>query len=693
MPEGFSFSWMASDGHNHKAPLLTPPDFEAVQREDGSWYRVPRMAGGSVPSPYSKAWYKEYLRTHGLPEYFLRPRHLAMLLDNEESEHLQVPNVPSPTLAVAPSRDYLQRRYSASPLWPQPGTKLYRLDSLSDGARAGLVRYHPGLLVKTFTYNVYVFPDAHLELRLPGEALDCQIVYEDDARWARFDDRTSVPSSYHQESTGLHILSHANQASTRDALIQAAVNEHALINPMEDIPGLGELTFLSEGERLEAQRRGYTSARQVSMARRRGDLAVGTGTNAGPLVVFRPDQAMLNPREQPSGAGAWRFLTSAGETSNAGLAAIQFGGSRGLPAYPSARQIRRLGQLFREAGRTDLTRQIDIVWVPGAVDDEIAIDPVLEEVAESEEEEEEEEEEDEKDEEDDEEADEESLSSTASLREASQMTLPYTDDGLIFDPTNNNGVRGGVYDQTGEWAEYQTTLRHGDRCITIDRSRAWYDTPEPHKLWCYSYRGWRKWPHAHSMDWKDKSKVNALNKHREQTHQRAKWPRVRGTKRPDYKKEEREFVMDYVKAAEGKRAGIPMEKLREDFHRRFLHRDRNDTGMQSLVDRLRTEYRLHGGLMARRKRGWRQTERSQASRGISRGSQPRGPRDGSLGPLFNSHAESQKRVQGEEQGEEQEQSEDQDESEPQEHSEVPSGDSEESEEESDEADKDIMIEL
>ena len=602
MPEGFAFSWLASDGHHHSAPLLTPPDFEAVQREDGSWYRVPRMTGDSVPISYSKAWFKEYLRTYGLPAYFLRPRHLSMLLDNQESEHLQVPNTPSPSLAVAPSRDYLQRRYFASALWPQAGTTTYRLESLSEGTRASLVRHHSALLVTKFTYNIFIHPDGHIELRMLDEALDCPTVSENDIHWIRYNEGAVVPSSYHQESTGLHALSHAHQSSSRDALIQAVVNQHAVVNPMEDIPGLGELTFLSEGDRLEAEGRGYASAHEVSMARRRGDLAVGTGTNAGPLVVFRPIAEMLNPRKQPQGPGAWRFLTSTGETSNAGLAAIQFGGSRGLPAYPSARQIRRLGEMFQEAGRTDLTRQIDIVWVPDAEDGEIAIDPFLEDAPESEEEQ-------------------ESSPSDVSTQHASAVTPPYTSDGLVFDPTNNNGVRGGVDDQTGEFAEYQTTLRHGGRSITIDRSRAWYGHPEPHKLWCYSHRGWRKWVHWHSMDWEDKSKVNALNKHREQTHQRARWPSLRAVKRPDYQLKEKKFVMGYIQESKGERSAIPMKKLTDEFHRRFIHRTRNDTGMQSLVDRLRTEYRLHGGLMARKKRGWKQREQSRKSRGLSLGSE------------------------------------------------------------------------
>ena len=648
MPEGFTFSWLASDGNYHSATLLTPPDFEAIQRADGSWYRVPRMTGDGMSSPYSKAWYKKYLRTHGLPDYFLRPRHLSMLIDNEESEHLQVPNAPSPTLALAPPREYLHIQYPGEAFWPEPSTATYRLEMLTGGARENLVRHHPGLAVTAFPYNVLVTPQGSIELRLLDEPIDCPTFSEDDVHWLRFNEGAVVPSSCHQESTGLHPLSHANQLSNRDALIQAAINEHAVLNPMEDIPGLGELVFLSEGDWQEAQRRGYASAQEVSMARRRGDLSVGTGTNAGPLVVFRPDPEMLNPREQPSGPGAWRFLTSAGDTSNARLAAIQFGGSRGLPAYPSARQIRRLGRLFEEDGRTNLALEIDIVWVPGAEDADGEADPFLDESAESEEVEEEE----------DMTQSDQPASSAISLAQLLSTRLQYTNDGLLRDPANNNGVRGGTYDQTGEWAQYQTGLRR-DRVVTIDRSRAWYDHPEPHKFWCYSHRGWRKWKYWQTMDWKDKSHVSALNKHREQTHKRAGWPSLRADKRPDYKLPERKFVMDYVEAAKGQRSSIPTEKLTDEFHRRFPDRPRNDTGMQSLVDRLRKEYQSHGGLASRRKRGWRQQELSQASRGVSLGSQLRVPTGGVLGPLFDERVESEEPENGgePEQSEEPEESE------------------------------------
>lgn len=76
------------------------------------------------------------------------------------------------------------------------------------------------------------------------------------------------------------------RSATYNDRIQFARNSHAIINPMEDIAGLGELAFLSEADRVEANRRGYPTARDVSMARRHGVFTVGEGPNAGPVVVF-----------------------------------------------------------------------------------------------------------------------------------------------------------------------------------------------------------------------------------------------------------------------------------------------------------------------------------------------------------------------------------------------------------------------
>jgi hypothetical protein len=514
-----------------------------------------------------------------------------MLFDDDEPEHLQQANAASAPLDMPLPRNYLETIHPAEALWPEPGHSTYRLEGLSSERRANLVRHNPAVGIANFPYNVFVFPQGNIQLRSLREVHDLPSISEANVSWVPYNDGSVVPSSYHQERTGTHPLSVVNQSSDREALVQEAVNSHAIVNPMEDIPGLGRLLFLSEEDQQEAARRGYATPYDVSMARRRGDLAVGTGTNAGPIVVFWPDLENLNPVDDPQGPGAWRFLTSDGETSNANLATINFGGSRGLPARPSAGQIRRLGQLFVQEGHTNLAADIDLVWVPGAEDEDDEVDMVLSS-------------------EDEEDGEEEPQTVSSDIR----RSPGHNPDGLLVDPTNNGGIHGGEHDQTGEWPEYQTMTRLGGRTITIDRSRTWFKCPEPHKLWCYSEKGWTKWLHANDMDWTDKEKVRDLNKHREQTHGRAHWPALRAEKRVDYTRKELEHVMDLVKAADGKR--LKMEgKLANEFYLRFPLRAQSNTGLQSLYDRLKREYKDHDGLKPRNPRGWSKKQQSRAARG------------------------------------------------------------------------------
>jgi hypothetical protein len=69
---------------------------EAVQRADGTWFRTRRLINNQNPVPYSEQWYAEYLHHFGLPTYFLRGMHLAMMNDNLEPSRLGMHNAPSP---------------------------------------------------------------------------------------------------------------------------------------------------------------------------------------------------------------------------------------------------------------------------------------------------------------------------------------------------------------------------------------------------------------------------------------------------------------------------------------------------------------------------------------------------------------------------------------------------------------------
>lgn len=617
-PEGFHFRFRASDGRIYGAPLLTPPDMEAVQRADGSWFRTRRYIDRHNPIPYSEQWYAEYLHHFGLPTYFLRAGHLAMMYDDAEPNKLHMFNAPSPQYATIPPRGYLDLRFHATPCWPRQDPKAtYRLELQTEGGRASLAHHHPALSITEFPYRTYVRPSGHIQLRSMVEDKDWKLLVhaEEEVQWDEFEHGHRVISSYHREITGLHP---ASQPSTpREAHIQAAIDNHAIINPMEDMPGQGSMIFLSDHDYHNAFSGGYVDAQglpdphTVNAARMRGDLAVGTGLNAGPITVWIPDPALRNPAVDPVGPGAWRFLTSDGVTSNRGFAAINFGGSHGLPTHPTASQIRRLGQLFVADGRQNLADMIDIVWVAGEEDDEPGVDPVLDATVETEE-------------------DEVSPSRTRARRSsgaaasAANLSSPSvarraasTADGVDPNQDPTNGSAGGEHDQTGGGSAVYCTAFNRGRYVTIDRSRAWVGDKEPHKFWCYGARGWKKWPRWQEMDWEDKKKVSDLNKHREQTHQRANiWERKRTEPREDYSQQELEYVMGLVSAAGGERPEEPLAVIAAEFNRRFsAHRRRNDTGIQSLVDRLRKEYQEFGGLRPRKGRGWKQQEASKELRG------------------------------------------------------------------------------
>jgi hypothetical protein len=626
-PEGYFFTWRASDGRIYGAPLLTPPDLEAVQRADGTWYRTrrqldPRLKDFS-PIPYSEQWYSDYLHYFGLPTYFLREGHVAMIRDDLEGQRLGMMNAPSPQYATIPRRDYLNFRFSALPHWPmQSRNGTYRINIESEGARANLARHFPALSVTQFPYRAYVLPLGHIQLRSMSEVESSTMLVRAEGKvdWESYEEDETVPSSYHRETTVPHPATRPSEP--REALIQDAIDRHAVINPLEDVPGQGRLAFLSPADEREARRLGYVNDERaadlhaVIDARIRGELAVGTGPNAGPIVVFWPDEDLLNPCEQPEGPGAWRFLTTNGISSNRGFAAINFGGSHGLPTYPTASQIRRLGQLFIEDGRQDLTSHIDIVWVPGEEDEEPGDDPVLDGTVETVEEE---------------------VSPTVSKKKRRARRVSVSVSNVSsppaagaarraavpphphHDPTNNGGVRGTAHDQTGDptRAEYETAWAHG-RWNTIDRSRVRLGKVDKHKFYCYSSRGWVQWSKWADMDWDDPKCVSDLNKYREQTHQRAKyWQKRRTEPRHDYTDEENQYIMDFVVEAKGNRPKTPLKEIAKEFNKRFPSESpRNDTGIQSLIDRLRVKYHKHDGVLpAKKGRGWKQQELSRQSRG------------------------------------------------------------------------------
>jgi len=87
------------------------------------------------------------------------------------------------------------------------------------------------------------------------------------------------------------------QTGERQKLIDDAVDNGAVVNPMEDRPNLGRPLFLSTLDRREANRRGYATPHDAWMARRRKELGDPSGPNTGPSVVFWPKAETLEEQQ------------------------------------------------------------------------------------------------------------------------------------------------------------------------------------------------------------------------------------------------------------------------------------------------------------------------------------------------------------------------------------------------------------
>lgn len=634
------------NGHERSFVLLTPPDMVAVRHADGTWTRQFRRDGDvDDPPPYTEDWYQEYLRHSGLPCWFLRPSHIMMLEDDAESRLLGLDNQASSTVVPVPG--YLDHMYPFPPAYPIPNSGhdgAYTLGNVEQ-RQPHLARRFPATNVEGMESVIVVLPSGHIQLRRDINGLDLPTADAMEIEWMEEFDGSVAGSftpqrmlaSYRWETNHPQRETHLPRAVIGDlnALplprqtpvaspprrvprdrtdeVEEAREHGGIVNPSRNIWGLGRLTFLDPTyDHQSAVELGFNTPNEVNNARMRGDLPHGFGTNAGPFVVFWPDRRFRNPIEQPQGHGTWRFLTEGGEDSDEGLAAINFGGSRDLPDHPTAEQIYRLRELFVSEGREDLTAEIDLVWIPGDMDPNQPFmttatqQQLFEMVVVS--------------------SPQPATPTPAGPHALDAPTPPSAQStgGLQHDPTN--GQPGGPHDQTGgENANYATRVE-GTRRITIDRSRCHVNVVEPHKFWCYGARGWRKWTHAATMNWGDANKVAALNKHREQTHQRGKWPALRTTAREDYTREQREWVMERVNETQGERPLQQIPDLLREFNRVF-GATRSETGMQSLVDRLRKEWHETGGqgLATRRGRGWAQRARSQVL--LGRPGQKRKARD------------------------------------------------------------------
>lgn len=605
---------MDVQGNRRTIIVLSPPDIIAVQRSDGCWSRQVRHVNETNPNPYDTDWYSQYLAVSGLPAWFLRPAHLAMTNDDVEADNLGLDNCPSTTIVTR--SNYLERMYPDPVAYPVPRSdESYVLSDLED-RYMHLTRAFPAITVEDVQSSVVVLPSGHIQLRSTG-AENMPTVSELDVEW--IESETVQQGSYRVDPN----IHPRTDVRNEESEAQRAFDRGALVNPSSTILGIGRLAWLNprEDEPL-ARSMGYNNPSEVTQARQQGALGIGLGDLAGPQVVFWPDRQYLNPEVQPAEEGAWRFLTVGTVDSDEGWAALNLGGNNNLPAYPTAAQVYRFRQWLFAQERVDITHGVNIIWAPGAEAEDDSWTPP-----------------DPEEEQEDEDEDEEEREAATNLalppgtvppanllinfdflpaHRQPGATLAAAAARARHDPTN--GEPGGAHDQTGgPRAMYDTTEDRGRR-ITIDRSRCHLGDEEPHKLWCYSSRGWRKWQHSATMDWSDSKKIAALNKHREQTHQRAGiWLPLRRQTREDYTYEQRQWLMSLVGAAGGERPAEPLRDLVARFNRHF-GTSRAETGILSLIDRLRKEYHESGGVQVKKGRGWKQHEQSLKSLGVGAGS-------------------------------------------------------------------------
>ncbi|KAM0714099.1 hypothetical protein Q7P37_011063 [Cladosporium fusiforme] len=592
LPEGYKWTYIDVQGNSHEIIILSPPDMIAVRRSDGLWERQFRRDSPDEPAPYDEDWYAEYLAISGLPAWFMRPAHRTMLNDDVEPRAIGMDNAPSNHFTFP--HDYLEQLYPEEVAYPVPMRgESYVLSDLTN-MQGHLARAFPAINVENVQSSVVVLPSGHIQLR--SEPADMPAIGEEVVEWMA------------SKEVGLASYCLDPLSSDPQAEAQAVIAAGGLVNPANQIMGVGTLGWLNPAiDEPHARAMGYNSPDEVTMARQQNALPVGLGENARPFVVFWPAQEFLNPAVQPAEEGAWRFLTTGEADSDEGWAALNIGNSNGLPAHPTAAQVYRLRQWLVARQRVDITHDINIVWAPGAEPEDDTWSPP-----------------------DDSGPAITAQPPTTSAGPDESTTNPppaTTTTGVAAATTNEhdptNGQPGGEHDQTGSSkALYDMVVVHGER-ITVDRSRCHAGHVEPHKLWCYGARGWKIWGHAATMDWNDAKKIAALNKYREQTHQRARfWRPLRDVARLDYTVEQREWLMEWVAEARGQRPVTSMTELTAQFNEHF-GTDRGEGGIQSLFDRLRAEWHVFGGLADKPGRGQAQKDASRQSRGV--GSTPKTP--------------------------------------------------------------------
>ena len=372
------------------------------------------------------------------------------------------------------------------------------------------------------------------------------------------------------------------KVQSRRMLRDVHVLAGGIVNPMQIPAGVGHWEWLDETDRDVAAASGFGSSfGDITNARGAGALSLNPDRNDVPSVVWYPDSRFFNPESEPTGPGHWTFLTSGAEDSDAAMAALQLGGTSGMPNYPTASQISRLRQQYRAQRREDLTAEIRLVWIPGTgPSDSEGDDPVLQPLTPD---------------------DGEGLFVTGNTPEVSEaeQARPAIQPGVLgpgiqpsdFDPTNGNP--GGKTDQTARLSTPRYfTYRIAGRIVTVDRARPIVGLVEEHKTYVYTEADWHQHPRHAELDWSDKEAVATLARWRDQRNRRNGWPELRSSRRTLYAEDERVWLEARVR--EYLDAGKPYDVVATNlgFQERFGDRgERTEAGIASIMLRIRRQYR------------------------------------------------------------------------------------------------------
>jgi hypothetical protein len=595
-PDGFEFVHELANGELHPVILLSPPDLIAARRDDGTYYRRLRVEAEDGPAGYDMDWYlNEYLLVNHLPSWFMRPEHFAGLESSAEADVLEFAEsftTPNGTTPASPA--YLELRYPV-PLYATPQLQGPALYQFQNGAEVNCVaRRFPAALsnararahdTPTTFGTVIIDPNGHIQVsrRYSRELRLIQLAIKD---WKK-ESATKPRASY--QLADADIISQtacSTRRSTRNINRQAIENLGGYLD-LNQIPnGLGEFQWLDDQDRALGETLGFNEAaggaRAFVGAREAGAFAEMRVRDL-PHTVYWPDQDLFNPVVQPAAPGHWEFFTTGEDGTAQALAWLNFGGNaaEGLAGVvrPTAVQIWGVRQRRLLAGREDITRDIELVWVPNLDGAGNLLRVVVE-------------------------ADETDDPDPVSSAEADDVQQDAAIDATAAADDTHDPTNAGANDQTGSTAPSYVTQTINGTNVTIDRAPARAGTAEPHKTWVCNAKGhWRQWERASTLDWNDSKAVTALNRWRFTALNRTFGP-IRLDDRHSYSAEERGWLFEYVKAAEGGRPTIDMGQLAERFNKKF-GQARVMTAMKDIIGRLMKEYAENDGqqIKAKGKRG------------------------------------------------------------------------------------------